>query len=150
MKEIFSLTHFLDPFPEPISWTHFSLSHFLDSFFPWPISLTHFPHSFFPNPFPGQTSLSELVRETTSGTDYFLQLPPICRPRKKNCKKAKTVYTSTKYFCDHYLLNEIIFCFLYIWGIFRRFLVQAKLFLSQYACCVHARGGKEYFLSFNG
>ena len=36
--------------------------------------------------------------------------------------------------------------FLLKWGIFRKFPVQAKLSFSPYACCVHARGGRESFL----
>ena len=36
--------------------------------------------------------------------------------------------------------------FLLIWVIFRKFPVQAKLSFSPYACCVHARGGRESFL----
>ena len=38
--------------------------------------------------------------------------------------------------------------FLLEWGIFGKFPVQAKLSFSPYACCVHARGGRESFLFF--
>ena len=38
--------------------------------------------------------------------------------------------------------------FLLEWGIFGKFPVQAKLSFSLYACCVHARGGRESFLFF--
>ena len=41
--------------------------------------------------------------------------------------------------------------FLLVWGIFRKFPVQAKLSFSPYACCVHARGGgRESFPFFQG
>ena len=38
--------------------------------------------------------------------------------------------------------------FLLVWGIFRKFPVQAKCSFSPYACCVHARGGRGSFLFF--
>ena len=38
--------------------------------------------------------------------------------------------------------------FLLVWGIFRKFPVQAKSSLFPYACCVHAKGGRESFLFF--
>ena len=38
--------------------------------------------------------------------------------------------------------------FLLVWVIFRKFPVQAKCPFSPYAWCVHARGGREYFLFF--
>ena len=40
--------------------------------------------------------------------------------------------------------------FLLLWGIFRKFPVQAKCSFFPYVCCVHARGGRESFLFFQG
>ena len=37
------------------------------------------------------------------------------------------------------------YCSLLEWGLFIKFPVQAKLSFSPYACCVHARGGRESF-----
>ena len=38
------------------------------------------------------------------------------------------------------------FEFLLVWGIFKKFPVQAKLSFSSYACYVHARGGRTSFI----
>ena len=60
-----------------------------------------------------------------------------------------TVQAKKNFFC--YILSLLItwnIIFLLFWGIFRKFPVQAKLSLSPYACCVHARGGRESFLFF--
>ena len=34
--------------------------------------------------------------------------------------------------------------FLLVWGIFRKFPVQAKCSFSPFACCAHARGGRVF------
>jgi len=64
-------------------------------------------------------------------------IPPIHRPSKN---KKKLLHFNTT--C------QMKYVFLLVWGIFRKFPVQAKLSFSPYACCVHARGGWESFLFF--
>ena len=63
------------------------------------------------------------------------KVPPIHRPSKKIFSWLH--FTTT---C------EMKYDFLLVWGIFRKFPVQAKLSFFQYACCVHTRGGRESFL----
>ena len=74
----------------------------------------------------------------TGGAVLILfSLPPIHRPSKKN------------FFCHILsLLAKSNMIFLLVCDIFRKFPVQAKLSFSPYACCVHARGGRESFLFF--
>ena len=62
----------------------------------------------------------------------------------KNCHCTGSLQEQLVFVCSYFSNPEEVWFF--CWGIFGKFLAQAKL--TNFPCCVHARGGRESLLFF--